>query len=96
MDQAFRRAFGRALRALREDRGLTQQELDFQSDIHRTTISLWERGERLPSLDNLRTLAQALDTSASELLRLADAQLEADKRRRKPPPKRSRGRPPKR
>lgn len=37
-------AFGRVLREVRADRGLSQEQFGFESGFHRTYISLLERG----------------------------------------------------
>jgi len=60
--------FGRRLRQLRTDRGLSQEELAFRAGLHRTYISSAERGERNVSLVNLVRLARALDVHVRELV----------------------------
>ena len=47
------KAFGRILRAIRRERGLTQEQLGFESGYHRTYISLLERGKKNPSLNTI-------------------------------------------
>ena len=42
---------------------MSQEELGFRSGLHRTFISLLERGARTPTLDTLFRLAAALDVS---------------------------------
>ena len=93
MDPAYRRAFGEELVALRSERELTQQGLDFATHIHRTTISLWERGVYLPSFEHLLALCDALEIQPSELLRRVEARLAEIKRSRKKPSTPKRGRP---
>lgn len=61
--------FGRRLRELRQERGLSQEELAFRAGLHRTYVSSAERGERNVALVNLERLARALDTDICELLR---------------------------
>ena len=41
--------FGENLERCRERAGLTQAELGYQASLHRTEISLLERGKRLPA-----------------------------------------------
>ncbi len=63
-----RGAFGRRLRALRTERGLSQEALADLAGIHRTYVGSVERGERNIALDNIHALADALGVAAGELL----------------------------
>lgn len=66
---AILRAFGQALRARREALELSQEELAFRSEVHRTYISELERGLKNPSLTTLQKLATALKTTKTDLVR---------------------------
>ncbi len=55
------------LRKARQRMGISQEELGFRCELHRTEISLLERGGREPRLGTIVKLAGALDTSADEL-----------------------------
>ena len=61
--------FGKRAREERTKRGLSQEELGFQSGLDRTYISGIERGERNPSLKNIGKLAKALKTPLFELFK---------------------------
>ncbi len=76
----YRRAFGEALAALREERGFSQEQLAFECDTHRTTISLWERGRHLPSFPKLLTISSVLGVEPSELLRRTEQQIAGNRR----------------
>ncbi len=54
----MRNAFGRALRALRRAKGLTQE--DFSAISSRTYLSTLERGKKSPTLDKAQALAQTV------------------------------------
>jgi transcriptional regulator with XRE-family HTH domain len=56
------------MREFRRKRGLSQEELGYDSGLHRTYIGGIERGERNPSLTNILRIAEALEVSPSELL----------------------------
>ena len=56
------------LRALRSERGLTQEGLGEIADLHRTYVGSIERRERNVSLDNIERLAIALNIDISVLL----------------------------
>ena len=62
-------AIGQRVRATREKRGWTQQDLADRSGIARANISRLEAGKHAPKLDTLRRLAQALDLKVSDLLK---------------------------
>ena len=61
-------AFGRAVRRLREAKGLSQEKLAEAADIHRTYIGDVERGTRNIALVNMSKIANALDLPLSRLL----------------------------
>ena len=61
-------AFGTALRQLRMGRGLSQEQLGFESGYHRTYISQLERGKKSPSLTTLFQLARALKVRPSMIV----------------------------
>jgi len=57
------------LKALREDRGLSQVDLAKKADVGRTYIVKLESGDKKnPSLDILKKLAKALGVPVTELL----------------------------
>lgn len=60
--------FAANLKRLRQAAGLSQEELAFRSDIHRTHVSFIEGGHRLPRLDTLVKLAGALYVTPNDLL----------------------------
>jgi transcriptional regulator with XRE-family HTH domain len=66
-------AYGRAIRELRAERGISQERLAHIADLDRTYVSGIERGERNPSLANILKLAEALDVNVSELALRAEA-----------------------
>jgi transcriptional regulator with XRE-family HTH domain len=63
-----RLAFGRTVRRLRENRGLSQEKLAELAGIHRTYIGDVERGTRNIALLNMTKIAKALGTSLSRLI----------------------------
>lgn len=60
--------FARRLRAAREKRDLSQEELATRTGLQPSAISHFETGSRKPSFDNLRRLADALDVTTDYLL----------------------------
>jgi len=68
-------AIGSALRHLREKSGLSQEQLGFEFGLHRTYVSLVERGRRIPSVPTLLLLGEYLGASPVELMKLVEREL---------------------
>lgn len=68
-------AFGLAIRKLRIAKGLTQEELGFESELTRAYISSIELDQKLPSITTIAKLAKAFDLSLSELMKLVEVEL---------------------
>ena len=68
MNAAFATRFGKNLAAQREVTGISQEELGFRAELHRTAVSQLERGLRVPRADTLVKLAGTLDVSVEALL----------------------------
>lgn len=64
-----RKQFGKRLRVLRKKAELSQEELGFRANLHRTYIGSIERAEQNISVDNIHKLAKALKVSADELFK---------------------------
>jgi transcriptional regulator with XRE-family HTH domain len=84
-DRAYleKRAFARVLMTLREDRGVTQESLAFESGYHPKYISLLERGKYNPSLTTILEIANALNISGADLVRRVESLLPSNRRRRR-------------
>ncbi|RDE82063.1 XRE family transcriptional regulator [Haemophilus parahaemolyticus] len=61
-------AFGKAVRQLRKERKLSQEQLGFEADLQRIYVSKLELGQQQPSLMTIFKLANGLQCSASELI----------------------------
>jgi len=66
--QAWLEAVGRALREIREERGLSQERLGLGCGLDRTYVSGIERGVRNPTIWSLARLAEGLDVKPSSIL----------------------------
>lgn len=64
----LRRRFGENLIHLRGRGDFSQEEVGLRAGLHRTEISLLERGLRLPRLDTIVRLAGAVNAEPCELL----------------------------
>jgi transcriptional regulator with XRE-family HTH domain len=67
--------FGKEIAHLRKRIGLSQEELGFRAEVHRTYISQLERGLKSPTLSMLLKLSRALKASASKLVATVERQL---------------------
>ena len=66
-------ALGKRMRELRGKQGFSQEAFADHCGLHRTAVSLIERGKRVPSLTTLLTVSSGFGISVSELLRGVDA-----------------------
>jgi transcriptional regulator with XRE-family HTH domain len=65
---ALAERFAFNVRQLRVGADISQEELAFRADVHRTQVSLIESGERLPRLETLVKLAGALGVTTNDLV----------------------------
>ncbi len=64
--------FSENLRSLREEAGLTQQDLADRLQTTQRKVSYWESGKVEPDLENLWRLADFFDTSVDDLIGRCD------------------------
>ena len=62
--------FAEALRDLRTERGLSQQQLAQMLYVDRSTVARWENGSRLPNAEMLFRLSECLQVDFNTLMRL--------------------------
>ena len=62
--------FGKILKSLRIEQGISQRELGKRLGVCNQTISFWESGQREPDLDSLVKIAQYFEVSTDYLLSL--------------------------
>ncbi len=67
----IRKQVGLNVQKIRRERGWPQEELAFESGLHRTYISGIERGARNPTILVIDQLASALDVTPARLLERA-------------------------
>lgn len=65
----LQRVVGRNVRRIRSQRGVSQEALAVELDVHRTYMGAVERGERNLTLRTVERLAAGLGVVPSELLR---------------------------
>lgn len=72
-------ALGREIKRARESLHKSQETLAFDAGIHRTYVSLIERGRKSPTIAVIAKLAKALNVRPSELLRRVEEQIDHPK-----------------
>ena len=56
------------MKALRKNKGLTQEELAKRLNVVRQTVSKWEKGLSVPDAEMLQKIADVLESDVSQLL----------------------------
>jgi transcriptional regulator with XRE-family HTH domain len=67
MDTELAAAWGRAIRAQRKLRGLSQEQFAAEVGVAQATVSRWESGKAMPPHRLIPTIADVLGTVASVL-----------------------------
>ena len=73
---SIQRRLGRAVKEIRVQRGLTQEEVSATSGLHPTYISDIERGARNPSWEAMTRLAEGIGVSVADIGAGFDDQVE--------------------
>lgn len=64
--------FGERVKAIRKERKISQEELSFRANLHRTYIGMIERAEKNITLLNIEKIANALDVNINDLFKTKD------------------------
>lgn len=67
MQEKIRVAYGKAIRSIRQNKKISQEELADLCGLHRTYISDVELGKRNVSLENIDKIAHALQMKKSDV-----------------------------
>ena len=65
-------ALGKRMRELQAKQGFSQEAFADHCGLHRTAVSLIERGQRVPNLRTLLTISVGFGISLSDLLKGVD------------------------
>lgn len=65
-------AIGLAVRDIRRDKSLSQEQLGFAANLHRTFVSDVERGARNPTVRTLWKIATALGVRPQRIVEVAE------------------------
>lgn len=69
MNNNFKQDFGKKLKELRLNKGLTQEELFFKSTVSRSHIGMIEKGKRDITLSAIFKLSRALEINLSDFFK---------------------------
>ena len=76
------KAFGSALRDLRNQRALSQEALAFEAELARNYISQLELGSKSPSLRTIFKLCKVLESSPAAMIEDVERRMDAQKKAR--------------
>lgn len=68
LKKSFNIKFGKCLRKLRKEKGLSQEELAFKASLHHTYVGHLETGTYTPSIFVVWKIAKALKVELREML----------------------------
>lgn len=77
MERAVNKAVGKALRAMRQSRGLTQTEIADVVGVKQATVSNWENGRFTPDYADIRDYTHAVGETPSSLFATVEAEVQA-------------------
>ncbi|GGG81993.1 helix-turn-helix domain-containing protein [Paenibacillus radicis (ex Gao et al. 2016)] len=72
---AFSYSVGNRIRALRKQRGWTQEQLAEKANLHYSYLSSMERGERNVSIDSLEKVINALKINPMQIFNFMDTEV---------------------
>lgn len=67
MNKELSQKFGQLIRELRIKKKLSQEELAFRADVHRTYVGMIERGEKNITLENIDKFCKGLEVTMEYL-----------------------------
>lgn len=59
---------GKNIKAIRKNKGMTQEELAIKLNVVRQTVSKWEKGFSVPDAEMLQKISEILDVDIKQLL----------------------------
>ncbi len=68
MNSLLLKKFGKRVRQLRDERGISQERLGELAKVHRTYVGMIERGEKNITLTNIEKIARALKIEIKDLV----------------------------
>lgn len=78
MNKSLAKLFGEVLKELRNEVGISQENLAYESELDRSFISMLERGIRLPTIATLFQISKALKKTPSEIIKIIEEKYKAN------------------
>lgn len=75
--------FGQRVRQLRQQKGLSQEDLGYETGLHRTYIGQIERAEKNITLRNIERIARELGVDIKDLFDFTTLDLDNNKSKKK-------------
>jgi transcriptional regulator with XRE-family HTH domain len=75
MDKNIDTAIGIVIRRLRDEKKISQEQLSFSADLHRTYISLLERNRKSVTVKTLHKITIALGIEIDDFLKIVKDEL---------------------
>ena len=66
-DKKYLKSFGKNLKRLRKEKGLSQEQLAYKADLSLSQIGRIERGEINPTICTIKVIAESLEIDVKEL-----------------------------
>ena len=72
MNNLLAKTFGEVLKELRNEAGISQENLAYESELDRSFISMLERGLRMPTIATLFQISVPLKKAPNEILKMVE------------------------
>jgi transcriptional regulator with XRE-family HTH domain len=77
MNNSLAKLFGDVLKELRNEVGISQENLAYESELDRSFISMLERGLRIPTISTIFQISNALKKTPSEIIKIIEERYKA-------------------
>lgn len=72
MNNSLAKVFGEVLKELRNEIGISQENLAYESELDRSYISMLESGLRKPTISTLFQISNPLKKTPSEIMKIVE------------------------
>lgn len=72
MNNSLAKVFGEVLKELRDEVGISQENLAYECELDRSFISMLERGLRIPTITTVFQISKVLKKTPSQIIKLVE------------------------